>query len=827
MKKPSLVGILLGLFLGVGITAQAASVLFPYQGGTGVGTATAGDVGKYLKVSDDSPFTYSFDTPAGGSGGIGDPFTHPAANQSATTSLMILSGGFLSTASSTINANATTTGRQAVGYLASTGSATSTFAGDIDLSAAHSVIEAHAFIADESDGLRLENNARGLVALLGAGNGLGTTFYDGVNVTGNLSVLTGSTLTVTDITSALMLTGAGGVVAEYTGTSCTNQFVRSLSALGAATCATVGSADVAGLDISDDTNLAVTYPIILTGDTLSFPATSTLYGTGTAGQVLMWSGSAPVWAATSTSGVGTVTSVDMSVPTGLSISGNPVTTSGTLALTYTAGYAGVLTASTTNWNTFYDTPSNRITDGTGLTWSANTLNVDTSQNIATLSNLTGNGFVKTSGGTGALSVDTTTYESGLTAGDGLTRTANDFDCDTANGSTFGCLSAANWNTFNNKWDLSSTTIGVPYGGTGATTLTGLLQGNGTSPITGITGTIGQFPYYNGTNTLAATSTISIATNGALTIDNGLASDAWTTYGATSHEWSVGYDATDFSYAVASSTVLGTNNAFVIDKNLKVTVTTSLDVDTLTSALVLTGAGGDFAEYTGASCTNQFVRSLSALGAATCATVANTDLANSTISGIALGANLADLTATNSTLTFSGTYNGGTARTIGLNLASANSWTALQQFANASSTQFSAASETFYIDSAGKVAAKDTTNNWSGRISPTRSFVLGTGTTTTWTASTTGSAYSPYLVMPFTGTLRQVRCVADAAGLGVNVQVNGSDATPSYFVGSTTVGIISFTAGNTFAAGQKILANFGTTTTSTTKSQSCTFDVTET
>jgi len=68
-----------------------------------------------------------------------------------------------------------------------------------------------------------------------------------------------------------------------------------------------------------------------------------------------------------------------------------------LALTNTAGYAGVLTASTTNWNGFYDVPSTRITDGTGLTWSSNTLN-----------------------------------------------------CDTASGSVQGCLASADWTTFNNK-----------------------------------------------------------------------------------------------------------------------------------------------------------------------------------------------------------------------------------------------------------------------------------------------------------------------------------------------------------------------------------------
>ena len=55
-------------------------------------------------------------------------------------------------------------------------------------------------------------------------------------------------------------------------------------------------------------------------------------------------------------------------------------------------------------------------------------------------------------------------------------------------------------------------------------------------------------------------------------------------------------------------------------------------------------------------------------------IGNTELANSTISGVALGSNLADLTATDGTLTFSGTYNGSAARMIGLNLGNTNAWT---------------------------------------------------------------------------------------------------------------------------------------------------------
>lgn len=54
-----------------------------------------------------------------------------------------------------------------------------------------------------------------------------------------------------------------------------------------------------------------------------------------------------------TGGTGTVTSVAMSVPTGLSVSGSPVTTSGTLAVTYASGYSIPTTTSQTNWDTAY------------------------------------------------------------------------------------------------------------------------------------------------------------------------------------------------------------------------------------------------------------------------------------------------------------------------------------------------------------------------------------------------------------------------------------------------------------------------------------------
>jgi hypothetical protein len=85
----------------------------------------------------------------------------------------------------------------------------------------------------------------------------------------------------------------------------------------------------------------------------SFVGTFTLPTTdGTNGQVLSTNGSGTL-SFTSVGGSGTVTSVDMSVPTGFAISGNPVTSSGTLALAFASGYSLPTTSSQGNWDTAY------------------------------------------------------------------------------------------------------------------------------------------------------------------------------------------------------------------------------------------------------------------------------------------------------------------------------------------------------------------------------------------------------------------------------------------------------------------------------------------
>ena len=75
----------------------------------------------------------------------------------------------------------------------------------------------------------------------------------------------------------------------------------------------------------------------------------------------------------------------------------------------------VLTSNGSSADLSWTTPSS-YTFSTGLTNTAGTITVNTTQNITQLSGLTSNGFVKTGGGDGTLSVDTSTYLTGLTVG---------------------------------------------------------------------------------------------------------------------------------------------------------------------------------------------------------------------------------------------------------------------------------------------------------------------------------------------------------------------------------------------------------------------------
>jgi len=88
------------------------------------------------------------------------------------------------------------------------------------------------------------------------------------------------------------------------------------------------------LNDSNENSISLVAPTLSADYELTLPTTD-----GDANQLLQTDGSGALsWVSIGDLGGGTVTSVDLSVPTGLAISGNPITTSGTLALTLDTGY---------------------------------------------------------------------------------------------------------------------------------------------------------------------------------------------------------------------------------------------------------------------------------------------------------------------------------------------------------------------------------------------------------------------------------------------------------------------------------------------------------
>jgi hypothetical protein len=133
-----------------------------------------------------------------------------------------------------------------------------------------------------------------------------------------------------------------------------------------------------------------------------------------------------------------------------------------------------------------------LTFSTGLTRSTNTVTVNTSQNIATLSNLTTNGFVKTGGAVGTLSVDTATYQASsanLTSWAAITRASgvDTFIATPSSANLRGALTDEN--------------------GTGVALFSGATTPDFTTGFTiGAAAASGKIPIGNGTNYVPSTPT---------------------------------------------------------------------------------------------------------------------------------------------------------------------------------------------------------------------------------------------------------------------------------------------------------------------------------
>lgn len=164
--------------------------------------------------------------------------------------------------------------------------------------------------------------------------------------------------------------------------------------------------------------------------------------------------------------VGTVTSVGVSVPTGLLVSNTPITGSGTIGISLQTGYSIPTTAKQTEWDTAY---TNRITSLTttgssgAATLLSNTLNIPNYTlsglgGVPTNRTLTINGTALDLSENRFWSVGTVTSvglssaTSGVTIGSTPVTGSGTITLAiaTASGSQQGLLSSTDWSTFNNK-----------------------------------------------------------------------------------------------------------------------------------------------------------------------------------------------------------------------------------------------------------------------------------------------------------------------------------------------------------------------------------------
>lgn len=108
------------------------------------------------------------------------------------------------------------------------------------------------------------------------------------------------------------------------------------------------------------------------------------------------------------SGNGTVTSVAMSVPIGLTVTGSPVTSTGTLAVSYTAGYAIPTTAKQTDWDTAYSW-GNHASAGYLTSATAATTYQPLDADLTAIAGLAGTSGLLKKTATNTWTLDTSTY----------------------------------------------------------------------------------------------------------------------------------------------------------------------------------------------------------------------------------------------------------------------------------------------------------------------------------------------------------------------------------------------------------------------------------
>ncbi len=250
----------------------------------------------------------------------------------------------------------------------------------------------------------------------------------------------------------------------------------------------------------------------------------------------------------------------------------------------------------------------------------------------------------------------------------------------------------------------------------------------------------------------------------------------TTIGSISTSTLAGYLFPFTSYGASTSTIIGFTNGLF--SNASSTFGSTLFLPSLSQGILYTGTNGKVG------------------------TVATSSFSLSQFTN-----DLAALTATNASLTFSGSYNGSSARTVGLNLANTNTWSVLQNFNYSSSTVYSSfinASSTNFLGGGlttctGSNFLQYTSANFflctAGNAGTVTSITEGVGFLNRGISITTTGTLTPGIatsVNPTMGQLTYYTGVGDAS----NPVLVGSVATGTVSAGSSAITVTA----NRYAVG---------------------------
>lgn len=332
---------------------------------------------------------------------------------------------------SSVAASGTVTGSNLSGT--NTGDQTITLTGDVTGSGTGSFT---ATIANQAVTYAKMQNVSAASRLLGRGSAAGAgspeeiSLGSGLSLSGTTLSATGTGGTVTSVgvavptglsVSGSPVTTSGTITISYaagysiptdasqtnwnTAYSQTRQWDGGATGLVAATGRTSLGGTTVGQNFFTLTNpSAITFPRINADNTVSaLDAASfrTAIGAGT--------------------GSGSVTSVGLAAPTGLTVSGSPVTGAGTLTLSFTAGYSIPTTASQTNWDTAFSQTRQWDGGATGLVAATGRTSLGgttVGQNLFTLTNPSAITFPRFNADNTVSALDAASFRTAIGAGTG-------------------------------------------------------------------------------------------------------------------------------------------------------------------------------------------------------------------------------------------------------------------------------------------------------------------------------------------------------------------------------------------------------------------------